>query len=227
MEISPILETNQDNMSSNIKIFITDDHQIMIDGLIAMFQDEADFKIVGSASNGIETLKKLESTDCNVLLLDLVMPRMDGIETTKHVVKRYPNIKILVLTTNDEGSIITTLFKYGVTGFLPKISSKEVLIESVRKAARGEKVLSGDLTAKMLESLQNPKKKIQKGVPKLTKREKDVLLLIMEEKTTQEIASQLFISANTVITHRRNLLVKFDVKNSVGLAKKALEMGLV
>jgi len=210
-----------------IKIFITDDHQIMIDGLKSILSSESQFEIVGTASNGIEALKALETTATDILLLDLIMPRMDGIETAKHVSKRYPNIKILVLTTNDEGSIITTVFKYGASGFLLKNSSREELINGIKKAYNGEKVLSGGLTAKMIESLQNPTRTNINNTPKLTKREKEVLKLIAEEKTTPKIAEELFISSHTVISHRKNLLVKFEVKNSVGLVKKALELGLI
>lgn len=213
---------------NKIKIFLTDDHQIMIDGLKSLLLSEPNFEVVGEASNGIETLKKLETIQPDILLLDLIMPRMDGLETIKHLKKRFPNIRVIMLTTNDEGSIITTLFKEGATGFLLKNSSKEELIDGVKKAHRGEKVISDALTAKVLDSLQNPKAKSKsKLIPRLTKREKDVLKLIAEEKTTKEIADELFISTNTVVTHRRNLLVKFDAKTSVGLVKKALEFGLV
>lgn len=213
---------------SKIKIFLTDDHQIMIDGLKSILLSEPNFEVVGEASNGIETLKKLETIQPDILLLDLIMPRMDGLETIKHITKRFPSIRVIMLTTNDEGSIITTLFKEGASGFLLKNSSKEELIDGVKKAYRGEKVISGVLTAKVLESLQKPKPKIKSGlVPRLTKREKDVLQRIAEEKTTKEIADELFISTNTVVSHRRNLLVKFDAKTSIGLVKKALELGLL
>lgn len=213
---------------SSIKIFLTDDHQIMIDGLKSILLLEESFEVIGEASNGIETLKKLAFIQPDILLLDLIMPHMDGLETLKQVRKRFPTIKIVMLTTNDEGSIITTLFKEGAVGFLLKNSSKEELIDGIKKAHNGKKVINEALTALILESLHNPTPKIKSGlIPRLTKREKDVLVRIAEEKTTQEIANELFISANTVISHRRNLLVKFDVKNSVGLVKKALEMGLL
>ncbi len=214
-------------MNKEIRIFLTDDHQIMIDGLKSILLSEPNFRVVGEACNGIETLKKLETIETDVLLVDLLMPRMDGLETTKLVLKRFPNIKIVMLTTNDEGSIITTLFKYGASGFLLKNSSREELVEGIKKAFEGKKVLSHALTTKMLESFQSPTPPPSKAVPRLTKREKDVLKLIAEEKTTQEIADSLFISSHTVISHRRNLLVKFDAKSSIGIVKKALEMGVL
>ncbi len=213
-------------MQEKIKIFITDDHQIMLDGLKSILVCEPTFEIVGEALNGVETLKKLETITPDVLLMDLIMPRMDGLETTKHIRKRYPHIKIIILTTNDEGSIITSIFKQGASGFLLKNTSSDVLINSIHQVYKGKKILSSDLTQKILHQLNTPPSP-SKTKLKLTKREKDVLKLIAKEKTTAEIASQLFISTHTVISHRRNLLVKFDVKTSVGLVKKALESGIL
>ena len=213
-------------MQEKIKIFITDDHQIMLDGLKSILVCEPTFEIVGEALNGVETLKKLETITPDVLLMDLIMPRMDGLETTKHIRKRYPHIKIIILTTNDEGSIITSISKQGASGFLLKNTSSDVLINSIHQVYKGKKILSSDLTQKILHQLNTPPSP-SKTKLKLTKREKDVLKLIAKEKTTAEIASQLFISTHTVISHRRNLLVKFDVKTSVGLVKKALESGIL
>ena len=163
----------------------------------------------------------------DVVLLDLQMPAMDGLETTMHVRKSYPDIKIIMLTTNDEGSIITSLFRVGANGYLLKNTSKEYLIQGIKDAFAGKKVLSSHLTEKMIESLTEEPRKKEGWMPMITKREIEVIKLIAQEHTTQEIADLLFVSTNTVATHKRNLFVKMDVKNSVGMIKKAVDWGLI
>ena len=155
------------------------------------------------------------------------MPVMDGLETILHALKIKPDLKILILTTNDEGSIITSIFKKGAMGYLLKNTSKENLIAGIKDAYAGKKVLSSHLTSKMIESL-NEKPKVLKGqIPQITKRELEVIRLIAKEYTTQQIADTLYLSINTVATHKRNLFVKMDVKNSVGMVKKAGDWGLL
>lgn len=210
-----------------IKVLLADDHQIMLDGLQAIFAKDDSLQVVGTARNGLEVLEFVKKEPVDVLLLDLQMPVMDGLETTMHVLKSHPDIKVILLTTNDEGSIITSIFKLGATGYLLKNASKEYLIQGIKDAYEGKKVLSAHLTEKMIESLTE-KPKVRKGaIPKITKREIEVVKLIAKEFTTQEIADALFVSTNTVATHKRNLFVKMDVKNSVGMIKKAVDWGLI
>lgn len=210
-----------------IKIILADDHQILLDGIRAILEQDPELEIVGTAANGLQVLELLKKQSADVLLLDLMMPIMDGLETTMHVKKKYPNVNILVLTTNDEGSIITSIFKRGATGYLLKNSSQAVLLQGIKDAYLGKTVLSPHLTTKMVESL-SAKPKPKKGqIPKITKRELEVLKLISEEYTTNEIAKSLFVSTNTVATHKRNLFVKMDVKNSVGMIKKAVDWGML
>ncbi len=210
-----------------IKVLLADDHLIMLDGLKAIFERDNSIQVVGAVGNGLEVLEFLKNNPADVLLLDLQMPVMDGLETTMHVKKSHPDLKVIMLTTNDEGGIITSLFKVGATGYLLKNASKEYLIQGIKDAYDGKKVLSSHLTEKMIESLnENPR--IREGeVPKITKREIEVIKLIAQEFTTQEIADSLFVSTNTVATHKRNLFVKMDVKNSVGMVKKAVDWGLI
>ncbi|MBC2838689.1 response regulator transcription factor [Robiginitalea sp. SC105] len=211
-----------------IKVLLADDHQIMLDGLKAILTRDRSLDIVGTARNGLEVLEFLKREPVDVLLLDLQMPVMDGLETAMHAKKSYPDLKIIMLTTNDEGSIITSLFKVGATGYLLKNASKEYLIQGIRDAYEGKKVLSSHLTEKMIESLSDDGGKAKDGaVPMITKREIEVVKLIAQEYTTQEIADKLFVSTNTVATHKRNLFVKMDVKNSVGMVKKAVDWGLI
>lgn len=211
-----------------IKILLADDHQILLDGLKSMLEEEDDFEIVGTANNGVEALQCLDNLEADVLVLDLYMPRMDGIEATAIANKKYPNLKILILTTNDEGSIITEILKNGASGYLLKNASQKELVRGIRLAKAGKTVLSDQVTAKMIESMQQEHSKSkQPKIPKITNREKEVLEYIAQEYTAQEIANELFVSLNTIITHRRNLFVKLDVKNSVGLVRKSMEYGII
>jgi len=215
------------NPGKMIRIFLTDDHQILLDGIKAMLINEPGIQVVGTASNGLQTLECLKKHEVDVLLLDLQMPVMDGLETIMHALSIQPGLKILILTTNDEGSIITTLFKRGAMGYLLKNASKETLINGIKDAHAGRRVLSAHLTSKMIESLNERPRPLQGQMPQITKRELEVIKLIAKEFTTQEIADELYVSVNTVATHKRNLFVKMDVKNSVGMIKKATDWGLL
>lgn len=210
-----------------IRLLLADDHQILLDGIRAILEDDPELNVIGTASNGLEVLSFLEHDKVDVLLLDLQMPKMDGMETIEQVNKLYPEIKILMLTTTDEGSIITSIFKKGAIGYLLKNSSQEVLIQGIKNAYAGEKVLSPHLTTKMIESLSQKHVTPAGGIPPVTNRELDVLRLISKEYTTQQIADELFVSTNTVATHKRNLFVKMDVKNSVGMIRKAVDWGIL
>ena len=125
-----------------INILLADDHQILIDGIKAMLENETDLNVVGTASHGLQVLEMLKKFEVDVLLLDLQMPVMDGLETILHALKIKPDLKILILTTNDEGSIITSIFKKGAMGYLLKNTSKENLIAGIKDAYAGKKVLS-------------------------------------------------------------------------------------
>lgn len=210
-----------------IKVLLADDHQIVTDGIKALLEPEPDLQIVGTAANGVEVLQFLKEHLVDVLLLDLYMPEMDGIETIEAVRRLFPELHIVMLTTNDEGSIIASLFKKGISGYLLKNASKAVLIQGIKDAFAGKTVIDADLTTKMIQSMSGKSQLRPGDIPKITKRELEVMQLIAQEYTTQQIADALFLSTNTVATHRRNLFVKMDVKNSVGLIKKAVDWGMI
>jgi len=210
-----------------IKVFLTDDHQIVLDGISALLEPDPDLEIVGTANNGAQTLEFIKTQAVDVLLLDLYMPVMDGIETIEKVKKIKPDLHVVMLTTNDEGSIIASLFKKGVSGYLLKNATKAALIQGIKDAHAGKMVIDPDLTTKMIQSFSGKSKPKRGEMPKVTKRELEVMKLIAKELTTQQIADTLYLSTNTVATHRRNLFVKMDVRNSVGLIKKAVDWGMI
>ena len=206
-----------------IKVIVADDHKLVANGLIALLQPIPTIEVVGTAANGLEVLQLLEKRSADVVLLDISMPEMDGLETTEQIKKRYPGVRVLVLTTNDEGSIIASLFERGADGYLLKNVSNQELIQGIETAHRGQRVLSVELSHKLIDGLQRDKNR----VPRLTKRERQVLALIADECTLNDIAAQLSLSVNTVVTHKRNLFTKLATNTSVGLVRRAIQLGLL
>lgn len=208
-----------------INIFIVDDHQVVLDGIQSMLNAADGISVVGLAQNGPETLEFLKVNSVDVALIDINLPGMDGIELCKLIVKNHPEIKVLVLTTFNEVSFITNIMKSGASGYLLKNTTKEELITAIKTVFQGEQYLSKDVQEKLISASFG--KKDTSFIPKLTRREKEVLKLIMEEFTTKEIAEKLFISDATVETHRLHLLNKLGARNTAGLVKTAIQKGLI
>jgi DNA-binding NarL/FixJ family response regulator len=212
----------------NIKVLIADDHQLVIDGLKLMLEATPDISCVATAANGQEVLRQLKMYNVDVLVLDVNMPVMDGIECCRQVAMAYPRLKILALSMMKEASLIKKMLKEGAAGFLLKNAGQEEVITAIKKVYHGEKVFSPEILDIIMNSLSGGKKtKPSSLFPRISRREKQVLNLIVWEKTTQEIAEELFISFGTVETHRKNLLNKLDVRNTAGLVRVALEHGLL
>lgn len=211
-----------------INLLIADDHRMMLDGLTAMLKDEPDFHVAGTASNGLEVLDILEKKGIHVVLLDINMPVMDGMETCRQIKKLHPLVRILVLTMYDEGGLISGMIKNGAHGYILKNIGKEKLAEAIRAVYRGGIYFPAPVKEKLLFNLMGQKEqKTELIIPRLTRREKEIIRLIVDEQTTQEIADQLFISVKTVESHRKHLLQKLNVRNTAGLVRTAIEKGLL
>lgn len=208
-----------------INVFIVDDHQVVLDGIQSMLDAADGMSLVGLARNGQETLEFLKVNTVDVALIDINLPGMDGIELCKLIVKNHPKIKVLALTTFNEVSFITNIIKGGASGYLLKNTSKEELITAINTVSQGEQYLSKEVQEKLISASFG--KKDTSFIPKLTRREKEVLKLITEEFTTKEIAEKLFISDATVETHRLHLLNKLGARNTAGLVKTAIQKGLI
>ncbi len=211
-----------------VKISIADDHQIFIDGLKALLSGIEDFEIVKEANNGKELLEQMESLIPDIVLMDMNMPEMNGLEASKEIRKKYPEVKILVLTMHGSIDYIQKLIKAGAQGYLLKNTGKTELETAIRTLIKGENYYSDEVTKRIMQGLQ--KKQSQDNdyqIVELTEREKQVLILIADELTTHEIADKLFISHHTVETHRKNLISKLNVRNVNGLVKYAVQQGLV
>lgn len=210
-------------MTSAIELFIADDHQMFIDGIKALLHDIKYIHIAGEANTGNEVLQKLKNTKVDIILLDIRMPDLNGIETATIISKSYPAIKILALTMYDDSNNITKMLKAGVKGYVLKNTSKDELIRAIQRLAEGNTFYSEQVVMDVMNKSTNED---TAPVLKLTKREIEVIKLIVKSMTNKEIAVQLFLSELTVKTHRQNVMQKLDVRNTAGLVKFAMDNNL-
>jgi len=208
------------------KIAITDDHEMILKGIDALLENQPDILMIGKYVNGEQTITALKQAQPDVLLLDISLPDINGIDLCKIVLKSHPNLKIIGLSNFDETAFVKRMLKNGAHGYLLKNTNTEELVEAIQTVLRGEQYIQNDIQKKLFNrSIGHQNSKVLKI--KLTQREKDVLHCIYEELTTQQTAEKLFISTKTVETHRMNLMSKLGAKNSVGIIKKALLQQLI
>ena len=208
-------------------IFIIDDHPLVIDGIRTMLKDVGYMKIEGAAKSASEAIDFLDiHSGIDIILLDINLPDMDGLRLCELLREKNKTVKIIGLTYINEAGIITQLIKKGANGYLLKSMERDELIEAINQVIDGSIYLSKAANEKVLQQLQNfelPKN----GVPTLTRREKEILQLLSEGLTSNEIANQLFLSNYTVDTHRKNMLQKFNVHNTQSLMKVTRELGII
>jgi DNA-binding NarL/FixJ family response regulator len=210
-----------------IKIIIADDHQMFIDGLKSLLEHIRNVKVAGEANNGLAVLNLLDEKQADIVLLDISMPVMDGIETMKEIHKKHPNVKVIMLSMYNRPEFISTLVAEGAAGFILKNTGKEELKEAIETVAAGGTFYSNEVTAQIMESLRKTGSADRSYEVNLSSREKEILRLIADEFTTGEIAKKLFLSTHTIETHRKNMLSKLNVRNSAGLIRYAVEHGLI
>ena len=216
-----------------IRVHIADDHQIIIDGLAAILEFEKDIEIVGYSVNGSQVLDWFQENSTDVLLLDINMPIVSGIEVLKGLKTLKQTPHIIVLSSYDSIKLIKEILKLGVQSFIPKKSAGEHIVKAIRSVVSGDQYFTDDVKEKMMNSMMsNPVIDDEKNpegdfFTSLTKREQEILKLIAQEYSTKKIAEILFISPSTVETHRKNLIKKLKVKNSVGLALYAVKNKII
>ena len=213
---------------STIKVFIVDDHQMVIEGFKLLLQNEEHIQVVGHALNAEEAIDVVPEIEPDVILLDINMPGMNGIDACKELMKLLPNVKIISITMHKESSLIKMMLGNGAKGYVLKNAGKDELVEAIEAVHKGKMYLDDVSNEIVINTMNNSNKKKESSslFPKLSRREKDVLRLILNEHTTQEIAGKLFISFGTVETHRRNMLIKTGTRNTAGLVRVALEYEL-
>lgn len=208
-----------------LNILLVDDHQIIIDGLRLLINSVEGMLVIGDANNGKEAIELLEVLDTDVVLMDIDMPVMNGLDATKTIKTRHKNIKVLILSMHCDGGMVKELIGIGADGYIMKNASKEELIQAITKVASGQQYFSTDVTLSLLD--KNASVSASKLEIDLTNRELEILKLIADGFSNKEIGEQLFISHRTVDTHRTNLMKKLNVNNIAGLVSFAIKNGLV
>lgn len=210
-------------MTRPISVFIVDDHPMILDGLLGYLDNTDLFEVRGTASNGLEAYEQLMSIDVDVILTDIQMPLMDGVEFAKKVKLQKPEQRIIVLTMFNETQFIKKMLQIGVMGYVLKSAGKSELTHAVKFVFEGGQYYSPAVTEVIMNKLRGPSHKSVSLVTELTEREKEILHLILKQNSNQEIAERLFISTRTVEAHKRNLLEKTGSKNVAGLVIYAMD----
>jgi DNA-binding NarL/FixJ family response regulator len=206
-----------------IHVFIVDDHPVVIEGIHSLLQNEKDIAWVGQAMNAASCLGFFVNNTADVVLMDISMPGMEGVELCAVMKEKYPGIFILGLSTFNQGLYIKKMMENGASGYILKNSSREELIKAIHSVYEGNIFFSGEVGQALAEYQRSSKTEL----PVLTPREKEILGLIAEGYTNPQIAEKVFLSSFTIDSHRKNLLAKLDVKNTASLIKLAVENKLI
>jgi DNA-binding NarL/FixJ family response regulator len=206
-----------------IRVFIVDDHPVVIEGIHSLLQNEKDMEWVGQAMNAQSCLGFFVNNTADVVLMDISMPGIDGVELCKVMKEKYPGIMVLGLSTFNQGLYIKKMMENGASGYILKNSSKEELITAIHAVNIGNIFFSSEVGMALMEYQKSSKNEL----PELSNREKEILGLIAEGYTNLQIAEKIFLSSFTVDSHRKNLLAKLQVKNTASLIRLAVEKKLI
>lgn len=215
---------------ANITVLIVDDHQLMIEGLKPLLEDEVGIGKVSGANSLAEALSVLKSYKIDVILMDVNMPEVSGIEATRQIKLLYPQTKIIALTMHEDIAVITQMVKAGASGYILKRTSMNEVIEAIRMVHAKGRYLSKNIQNILMDNLSDPSTAVfseEAEKPVLSEREQEVLNLMAKELKNEEIAEKLFISERTVEAHRRNIFMKTKTKSIIGLMKYAINKGLI
>lgn len=215
-----------------INIVLADDHALVRDGIKSLLEDEADLKVIGEAGNGEEALEVAALLKPNLLILDIRMPRMDGISTVKELRRQGKDIPCLMLSMHDSEEYVLQSISAGAHGYLLKDASREEFIKAIHTVTKGEKYFSGDLSHILLKQITGGTTSLASTAEpdvkvNITRRQREILRLIPQGITNQEIAEQLGLSRRTVETHRYKMMETMGVNNKGDLIKRAQELGLL
>lgn len=206
----------------DIRVLVVDDHAILRDGICSLLERQEGLNVVGEAGNGREALDRVEELRPDIVLMDVSMPEMDGLEATRRIKSAHPEIKVLVLTQHDNQEYINPLLQAGASGYVLKRSGGREVVTAIRQVYEHGVFLEPDVARQVLHNFSRSAE-----IPALTEREQQVLQLAVEGKSNKDIARRLFISAKTVSVHRTNIMAKLGVHNSAELVRYAIQHNLV
>jgi DNA-binding NarL/FixJ family response regulator len=214
---------------AKIRVLVTDDHAIVRDGICALLALTGDMEAVGEATNGREALELVKKLAPDVVLMDIAMPLMDGLEATRRIHKEFPQTKVIVLTQYEDREYVLPVIEAGATGFVSKVAASSELTSAIRSVYRGDSFLSPSIARLLVEDYREMAKVGKSGdtSEQLTDREREILKLLAEGHSTREIARMLVISPKTVERHKTNLMAKLDIHNRLDLFKYALRKGII
>lgn len=204
---------------SKIRLLLVDDHAILRDGIRSLLERQGDIEVIAEASNGREALLKVRQVQPNIVLMDVAMPEMNGLEATRAIRAEFPEMKILILTQHDNREYVAPLLEAGASGYVLKRSGGKELVNAIRQVFEQGAYLEAGITKKVLDEIVSPAEEKSSAMPHLTERERQVLQMLIAGKTNKEIALKYGISPKTVSVHRSNLMMKLDVRTSIDLLR--------
>lgn len=209
------------------KVLLVDDHKIMREGTSALLRKYSKFEVVGQASDGHQALEMVEELEPDIVIMDIGMPNLNGIEATQRILSKHPQTKVMALSTHSDGSMIAKMIRAGAAGYMLKESAFEELVEGLNAMLEGKTFLCKEISkvvfSEYVSIITNPK---NRSGDALSSREREVLQLVSEGKTTREIAEMLHLSTKTVDSHREHIMEKLGIRNIAGLTKYAIREGL-
>jgi len=211
----------------SIKIILADDHNMIRDGLQSMIEKETDFRIIGQASNGRQTVQLAQELNPDIVIMDISMPDLNGIDATRQIKEMNKHVKIIALSVHSETSFVRQMLKAGASGYLVKHSEFKELVEAIRIVARDQLYLSPHISQQLVQDYLKYLPVNESNVfTKLSPREREILQMLAEGKTKQEIADILFLSVKTIDSHRQNIMNKLNISTFSDLVRYAIREGI-
>ena len=215
-------------IENEIKVILADDHTILRSGLRLILNQERDIEVVGEAEDGRECLKMVEELDPDIVLMDITMPILNGLEATRQIKKKFPEVDVLMLTVHETEEYVYQVFRAGASGYLLKKTAHQDLVSAIRSVYNGHFFISPSISKSVIrEYIAKAEKSHDDGFDRLTEREREILQLIAEGKSNKDISDMLNISMKTVEVHRAHLMEKLDLHNTADLTRYAIKKGIV
>lgn len=227
----PLLKENYRRFMTNkpISIVIADDHTIVREGLMKLLKEETGLEVIGEARDGREAVNMVQRLKPDIVIMDIAMPKLNGIEATRQIKQAQADTKIIVLSMHDHGRYIRELLGLGVSGYLLKNAASKDIVKAVKSAIKGDTYLSPSISSRVIEDYvgMNKKSLEEELYDKLSNREREVFQMMVEGSSTKKIAETLFVSPSTVKSHRSNIMEKLKMDNLSQLIQYAIQLGII